>query len=229
MASPLNDLEPRLVWQHFDAIRQIPRPSKHEERIAAHILDWASSRGLEAKRDAAGNIVVKIPATSGHENAPTVVLQGHLDMVPEKNSDVQFDFLTDPIQVRIVGEYVYATGTTLGADNGIGVAAALAVGEDPDAVHGPLELLFTIDEETGLTGAMEIDPALLQGRTMINLDTEEDAALYIGCAGGADASSKFTVDTMRREHGDGAGSQSPSAAFAVATRESTFTRIAATP
>jgi len=193
MASPLDDLEPRLVWQHFDAIRQIPRPSKHEERIAAHVLDWAKRRGLETQRDGAGNIVVRVPATAGHENVPTVVLQGHLDMVPEKNSDVEFDFLVDPIQVRIVGDYVYATGTTLGADNGIGVAAALAIGEDPDAVHGPLELLFTIDEETGLTGAMGIDPGLLQGRTMINLDTEEDAALYIGCAGGADASSKFTL------------------------------------
>jgi len=193
MASPLDNLEPRLVWKHFDAIRQIPRPSKHEERVAAHVLAWSKGCGLESRRDAVGNIVVKVPATHGHEAAPTIVLQGHLDMVPEKNSDVQFDFLADPIQVRIVGEYVYATGTTLGADNGIGVASAMAVAEDPEGVHGPLELLFTIDEETGLTGAMGIDPALLQGRTMINLDTEEDAALYIGCAGGADASSRFTL------------------------------------
>ena len=186
MASPLDNLEPRLVWKHFDAIRQIPRPSKHEERVAAHVVAWGR-RAVSCRRDAVGNIVVKVPATHGHEAAPTIVLQGHLDMVPEKNSDVQFDFLADPIQVRIVGEYVYATGTTLGADNGIGVASAMAVAEDPEGVHGPLELLFTIDEETGLTGAMGIDPALLQGRTMINLDTEEDAALYIGCAGGADA------------------------------------------
>ncbi|MEW6335806.1 MAG: cytosol nonspecific dipeptidase, partial [Acidobacteriota bacterium] len=127
MSSPLDSLEPRLVWKHFDAIRQIPRPSKHEERIARHVVDWASARGLEVRRDVAGNIVVVVPATSGHEKAPVVVLQGHLDMVAEKNSDVAFDFMKDAIQVRIVGEYVYATGTTLGSDNGIGVAAAMAI------------------------------------------------------------------------------------------------------
>ncbi len=193
MASPLDNLEPRLVWKHFDAIRQVPRPSKHEERIAQHVLDWARSRGLESKRDAAGNIVVRAPASPGHEKAPAVILQGHLDMVPEKNSDVAFDFMKDAIQVRIVGDYVYATGTTLGSDNGIGVATAMAVAEDPQAVHGPLELLFTVDEETGLTGAMQLDPALLAGRTLINLDTEEDAAVYIGCAGGSDITALFPL------------------------------------
>jgi dipeptidase D len=193
MSSPLDSLEPRLVWKHFDAIRQIPRPSKHEERIAKHVVDWAAARGLEVRRDASGNIVVVVPATPGHEKAPVVVLQGHLDMVAEKNSDVAFDFMRDAIQVRIVGEYVYATGTTLGSDNGIGVAAAMAIAEDRDTVHGPLELLFTIDEETGLTGAQQLDPALLHGRVLINLDTEEDGALYIGCAGGADASPRFAV------------------------------------
>ncbi len=193
MASPLDKLEPRLIWKHFDAIRQIPRPSKHEERIAEHVVNWARSHRFEVKRDGAGNVVVRVPATSGHEKAPVIVLQGHLDMVPEKNSDVAFDFLKDAIQVRIVGDYLYATGTTLGSDNGIGVAAAMAVAEDPDAMHGPLELLFTIDEETGLTGAMELDGKTLTGRTMINLDTEEDAALYIGCAGGADTLATFTV------------------------------------
>jgi dipeptidase D len=193
MESPLLSLEPRLVWQHFDAIRQVPRPSKHEEKIRAHVRAWAEARGFSVKEDAAGNIVVKVPATPGHENAPTVVLQGHLDMVAEKNADVSFDFFNDPIQVRIVGDYVYATGTTLGADNGIGVAAAMAVAEDPEAVHGPLELLFTVDEETGLTGAMKLDPTLLSGRTLLNLDTEEDGAFYIGCAGGADAHAVFTV------------------------------------
>jgi len=193
MESPLLSLEPRLVWQHFDAIRQVPRPSKHEEKIRAHVRAWAEARGFSVKEDAAGNIVVKVPATPGHENAPTVVLQGHLDMVAEKNADVSFDFFNDPVQVRIVGDYVYATGTTLGADNGIGVAAAMAVAEDPEAVHGPLELLFTVDEETGLTGAMKLDPTLLSGRTLLNLDTEEDGAFYIGCAGGADAHAVFTV------------------------------------
>ena len=194
MKSPLEHLEPRLVWQHFDAIRRIPRPSKHEEQIAAHVVAWAAGRGLAVKRDGVGNVVVCVPATRGHEKAPTVVLQGHLDMVPEKNQDTPFDFLKDPIAVRVVDDYVYATGTTLGADNGIGVAAALAVAEDPDAVHGPLELLFTIDEETGLTGAQQLDATILKGKTLINLDTEEDGALYIGCAGGADASSVFTLE-----------------------------------
>jgi dipeptidase D len=191
--SPLKDLEPRLVWRHFDAIRQIPRPSKHEERVAEHVVGWARSHGFEVQRDAAGNVVVRVGATAGHEAAPAIVLQGHLDMVPEKNQDVTFDFMKDAIQVRIVGDYVYATGTTLGSDNGIGVAAALAVAEDPEAVHGPLELLFTVDEETGLTGAQQLDPGLLRGKTLLNLDTEEDGALYIGCAGGADISSTFTV------------------------------------
>jgi dipeptidase D len=193
VASPLDKLEPRLIWKHFDAIRQIPRPSKHEERIAEHVMNWARSQGLEVKRDGTGNVVVKVPATPGHEKAPVIILQGHLDMVPEKNSDVAFDFMKDAIQVRVVGDYVYATGTTLGSDNGVGVAAAMAVAEDRKAVHGPLELLFTIDEETGLTGAMELDSKLLKGRTLINLDTEEDAALYIGCAGGADTHATFTV------------------------------------
>ena len=193
MASPLDTLNPRLIWQHFDAIRQIPRPSKHEGRIAEHVVNWAKSRGLDVRRDAAGNVVVRVPATKGHESAAPVVLQGHLDMVPEKNGDVKFDFLTDPIQVRVEGDYVYATGTTLGADNGIGVAAAMAVADDPDVVHGPLELLFTVDEETGLTGAQELDPSLIAGRILLNLDTEEDAALYIGCAGGADINARFAV------------------------------------
>ena len=193
MSSPLANLEPRLVWSHFDAIRQIPRPSKHEDRIVAHIVDWAAKHKFATKRDAAGNVVVRVPATPGRERAPVIVLQSHLDMVPEKNSDVKFDFLTDPIQVRVVDEWVYATGTTLGSDNGIGVAAAMAVAEDPGAVHGPLELLFTIDEETGLTGAMGLEPNVLDGRTLVNLDTEEDGALYFGCAGGADATSTFTV------------------------------------
>ncbi len=193
MATSLENLEPKLVWKHFDDIRRIPRPSKHEDKVAAHVVEWAKGRGFDVRRDAAGNVVVKVPATAGHENAPVIVLQGHLDMVPEKNQDVDFDFLTDAIQTRIVDDFVYATGTTLGADNGIGVAAAMAVADDDSVVHGPLELLFTIDEETGLTGAQELDSSLLDGRTLINLDTEEDGALYIGCAGGADGHVRFDV------------------------------------
>lgn len=193
MAQKLSHLEPQLVWKHFEEILAVPRPSKHEEKIREHVKRWAQEKGFAVREDATGNLVVKVPATPGHEAAPTVVLQGHLDMVAEKNSDVAFDFFKDAIQPRIVGDYVYATGTTLGADNGIGVAAAMAIAEDPEAVHGPLELLFTVDEETGLTGAAKLDPTLVSGRTLLNLDTEEDGAFYIGCAGGADARSVFTV------------------------------------
>lgn len=194
MSSPLESLKPGLVWQHFADICQIPHPSKHEAKLAEHVVAWAAGKGLEVRRDAAGNVVVVVPATPGHESAPTIVLQGHLDMVPEANSDTPFDFTVEPIVPRVVGDYVYATGTTLGADNGIGVAAAMAIGEDSEAVHGPLELLFTIDEETGLTGAQQLDPKLLTGRTLINLDTEEDGALYIGCAGGSDTRITFTIN-----------------------------------
>lgn len=194
MTSPLHNLKPQLVWKHFDALLGIPRPSKHEEQVIRHIVAWAESHGFGVVRDAAGNVVVKVPATPGREKAPIVVLQGHVDIVAEKNQDVEFDFLKDAIQPRIEGDYLYATGTTLGADNGIGVAAAMAVAEDPEASHGPLELLFTVDEETGLTGAMELDSSLLQGRTMINLDTEEDGAVYMGCAGGGTTRIRFTVE-----------------------------------
>ncbi|HEY3356254.1 MAG TPA: aminoacyl-histidine dipeptidase [Polyangia bacterium] len=193
MASPLENLEPRVLWQQFDAIRQTPRPSKDEERIAAYVVGQAKKLGLPVLRDKAGNVIVRVPATPGHEGAPITVLQGHLDMVCEKNSDVVFDFEQDPIAVRVDGDVVTATGTTLGADNGLGVAAALAVASDPSVVHGPLELLFTVDEETGLTGAANLDGSLLKGRRMINLDTEEDGALYVGCAGGATTSSSIPI------------------------------------
>jgi dipeptidase D len=184
MASPLDNLEPRILWQQFDAIRQIPRASKNEEKIAAYVVDFAGQHGFEAVRDGVGNVVVRVPATKGHEQSPVTVLQGHLDMVAEKNSDVAFDFDKDPIAVRVEGDLLLATGTTLGADNGMGVAAGLAVAIDPDAVHGPLELLFTVDEETGLTGAAGLEAKTLKGRRMLNLDTEEDGAIYVGCAGG---------------------------------------------
>ncbi len=197
MSSPLSSLEPELLWRHFDDIRKTPRPSKHEERIVEHILSWAREKGYEVRRDEVGNIVVAVPATPGHENAPTVVLQGHVDMVCEKNSDVDHDFMNDPIEVVVDGDWVKARGTTLGADNGVGVAAAMAIADDPEAVHGPLELLFTIDEETGLTGAMGLDASILQGETMINLDTEEDGAVYIGCAGGADSTATFPIARRR--------------------------------
>jgi dipeptidase D len=197
MASPLDNLEPRILWQQFDAIRQIPRASKNEEKIAAYVVDFAAKHGFEAVRDGVGNVVVRVPATKGHEQAPITILQGHLDMVAEKNSDVAFDFDKDPIQVRVEGDLLLATGTTLGADNGMGVAGGLAVAIDPDAVHGPLELLFTVDEETGLTGAAGLDGKLLKGRRMLNLDTEEDGALYVGCAGGCTTTT--TIPLVRGE------------------------------
>jgi len=196
MSSPLESLEPKLLWQHFDTIRQIPRPSKHEEKIIEGVKKWAAERGFEVAQDAAGSMTIKVPATPGHENAPTVILQGHLDMVCEKNSDVEHDFMTQGIEVEVDGDWVRAKGTTLGADNGIGVAAGMAVADDPDAVHGPLELLCTVDEETGLTGAKDLDPSIVSGRIMLNLDTEEDGAIYIGCAGGADSVAK--IKTARR-------------------------------
>mgnify|MGYP001813476505 CR=1 FL=1 len=196
MSSPLESLEPKLLWQNFDLIRQIPRPSKHEEKIIAGVKKWAADRNFDVVQDAAGSLTIQVPATPGHENAPVVVLQGHLDMVCEKNSDTEHDFMTQGIEVEVVGDWVQAKGTTLGADNGIGVAAGMAIAEDPDVVHGPLELLCTVDEETGLTGAKDLDPSIVSGRIMLNLDTEEDGAIYIGCAGGADTIAK--LKTARR-------------------------------
>jgi dipeptidase D len=196
MSSPLESLEPKLLWQHFDTIRQIPRPSKHEEKIIDGVKSWAADRGFEVAQDAAGSMAIKVPATPGHENAPTIILQGHLDMVCEKNADVEHDFMTQGIEVEVDGDWVQAKGTTLGADNGIGVAAAMAIADDPDSVHGPLELLCTVDEETGLTGAKDLDASIVSGRIMLNLDTEEDGAIYIGCAGGADSLAK--INTARR-------------------------------
>jgi dipeptidase D len=187
MSSPLASLEPALLWQNFDTIRKTPRPSKHEEKIVAEVKKWAADHGFKVLQDEAGSLTIKVPATEGHEKAPTVILQGHLDMVCEKNSDVEHDFMTQGIEVEVVGDWVQAKGTTLGADNGIGVAAGMAVAVDPEVVHGPLELLCTIDEETGLTGAKDLDPSIVSGRIMLNLDTEEDGAVYIGCAGGADS------------------------------------------
>jgi dipeptidase D len=197
MSSPLSGLEPQHVWSHFDAIRQVPRPSKHEERIAAHVEAWAKARGFEVKKDATGSLAVKVPATKGHEKAEAVILQGHLDMVCEKNSDVELDFMKDPIQVKVEGDWVKAVGTTLGADNGVGVATAMAVADDPEVVHGPIEILCTVDEETGLTGAKALDASIVSGRIMLNLDTEEDGSVYIGCAGGGDTISVLPI-TRRR-------------------------------
>ena len=198
----VSDLEPQAVWSHFDQILAIPRPSKGEEKMRRYVEECAEARGLAVERDAAGNVVVTVPATAGHEDAPVVVLQSHLDMVQEKNRDVDFDFAKDAIRPQRDGEYLKATGTTLGSDNGMGVAAMLAVMESDEVVHGPLELLFTMDEETGLTGASELAPDLLHGRRLLNLDTEEEGALYVGCAGGGDSLLRLPL----AEEAAGAGS-----------------------
>jgi dipeptidase D len=186
MSDVLAKLSPRSVWGHFAALAAIPRPSGHEERAVAFVTAVGLSIGVKAARDARGNVVLRVPATPGREGAAPLILQSHLDMVCEKNRDVAHDFDRDPIRPRLTGEWVKATGTTLGADNGIGVAAALAAASDPSVKHGPLELLFTLDEETGLTGAKDLDPKILSGRMLLNLDSEEDGVIFVGCAGGED-------------------------------------------
>jgi dipeptidase D len=181
----VSDLAPQPLWKRFDEILTIPRGSRKEEAMRRYVLGIAERKGLRTRTDAAGNAVVVKPASPGKEGAPTVVLQSHLDMVNEKNSGVAHDFERDPLVPRRDGEFVKATGTTLGADNGIGVAAMLAVLEAEDLVHGPLEFLFTVDEETGLTGASDLDPSLITGKILLNLDTdtEEENEVTIGCAG----------------------------------------------
>ena len=196
MPTFVSELEPRPLWRHFDRILATPRPSKHEEAMRAFVLDVARARNLGARTDKYGNVVVTVPASKGHEKAPVVVLQSHLDMVCEKNAGVELDFAKDAIVPRREGDWLYATGTTLGSDNGIGVAAMLAVAEADDLVHGPLELLFTVEEEIGLEGASALDPALVTGRTLLNLDTEEEFALYVGCSGGAGSELAIPLDTM---------------------------------
>ncbi len=192
----VSSLEPRILWRHFDRILAIPRGSKSEEGMRQYVRDVATANGLVAATDATGNVVVRKPASAGRESAAPLALQAHLDMVCEKNSDVVFNFTTDAIRPRRDGDYLNATGTTLGADNGIGVAAMLAILESRDLVHGPLELLFTIDEETGLTGAAGLDPRSLVARRLLNLDTEEEGAIYVGCAGGAGTDLAIPLETM---------------------------------
>lgn len=189
----VSDLEPKELWRHFDKILTIPRGSKNEAEMGEYVIEIAKKHGLEYTQDQTGNIVVKKPGTSGNESAPITILQSHLDMVCEKNADVEHDFTKDPIKPRKEGDYLYATGTTLGSDNGIGVAAALAVMESESIKHGPMEFLFTVDEETGLTGASSLREDLLEGRRLINMDTEEEGSLYVGCAGGAGVNLDLTL------------------------------------
>lgn len=193
MTPTLDSLEPALLWKHFRALSAIPRPSKSEAAVAAYVVETARSLGLPCRRDGTGNLVVTKPGTPGREAEPPAILQGHLDMVCEKNSSTAHDFTKDPIRLVPDGEWVKADGTTLGADNGIGVAAALAVLESKDVSHGPLECLFTIDEETGMTGAYGLTAGFLSGNRMLNLDTEEEGAVYVGCAGGMDTVARTKV------------------------------------
>lgn len=203
----ITDLEPRPIWNFFAGIAAVPRPSKQEQRVREHLLGVLGAHRLPARTDAAGNVVAEAPATPGYESAPVTVLQSHLDMVCEKNAGTEHDFDRDPIQTVIdrdesTGEtIVRAAGTTLGADNGIGVAMALAAATSPDVIRGPLELLFTVDEEAGMSGAKGLTPQSFRGRRLINLDSEEDDRLYIGCAGGCDTTLTFEEPLRAVEDG----------------------------
>lgn len=187
----LSELKPESVFYYFSEICKVPRPSKKEEKIISYLENFAAEQKLEIKKDEVGNILIKKPATPGKENLKTVVLQSHVDMVCEKNNDVEHDFLTDPIETIIDGEWLKAKGTTLGADNGIGVATELAILAANDIEHGPIECLFTIDEETGLTGAFALKEGFMSGDILLNLDSEDEGELFIGCAGGIDSIGEF--------------------------------------
>jgi dipeptidase D len=189
--SEIRNLEPKVVWEIFQQLCDIPRPSKKEQKAAEFAKKFGEDLGLETIMDEIGNVIIKKPATPGMEDRKTVVLQGHLDMVPQKNSNIDHDFETDPIQAYVDGEWVTARDTTLGADNGIGAAAAMATLKSTDIVHGPLEVLLTIDEETGMTGAENLKGGILDADIMINTDSEDEGELYIGCAGGIDTNAKF--------------------------------------
>jgi dipeptidase D len=191
MGAVLGHLKPELVWNQFEEICKHPRPSRHEEKIVEYILAFGKKNNLETFRDDTGNVIIRKPATPGKENLKAVVLQGHMDMVCEKNRGVEHDFDNDPLDIYIDGDWVRAKGTTLGADNGIGVAAALAVLEDKTLEHGPLECLFTYDEETSLAGAGNLKAGVLKADILLNLDSEEEGILYIGCAGGKNTTAKI--------------------------------------
>ncbi len=186
------------VLKTFEELDAVPRRSKNEGPVRQWLTSWAAEQGFDHRVDNAGNVIVTVPATPGHESAPTVVLQGHMDMVCEKRPEVVHDFSSDPIRLVYEEEWVRADGTTLGADNGIAIALAMRIAEDPEVVHPPLELLFTVDEETGLTGALELEENSLSGRTLINLDSEEDDSLIVGCAGGRNSSVRIPIDRDTR-------------------------------
>lgn len=196
----ITDLKPTKVWKFFHEITQVPRPSKKEEKILAYLVKFAEDRNLKYRTDEVGNLVIEKPATPGYEHLETVILQSHMDMVCEKNADKVHDFENDPIRTIIDGEWLHADGTTLGADNGIGCAAELAILDSDDIEHGPIECLFTMDEETGMTGAMNLKPGFFNGKILLNLDSEDEGELFIGCAGGMGTMAEF--DYEKREATD---------------------------
>ena len=197
----IKDLQPAVVWNNFYGLTRCPRPSKHEEAVRRHLLDWAKEHGVEAFADETGNVIMRVPATPGFENRKGVILQGHMDMVPQKTADTAHDFLKDPIETVVDGEWVKAKGTTLGADNGLGVALAMAVAEDKSVKHGPVEILVTYDEETGMSGAEALKPGVLHGDILLNLDSEDENELCIGCAGGLDAVADFKYKSFPTPRG----------------------------
>ena len=198
----IQSLAPQAVWKHFYSLTQVPRPSGHLEAIQQFLLDFGKQAGVETGMDEAGNIIYRKPATAGMENRETIILQAHMDMVPQKNNDTVHDFVKDPIQTYIDGDWVRAKGTTLGADNGMGVAAIMAIMEDNSLVHGPLEALITADEETGMYGAFGLKAGTLQGKILLNLDSEEEGELYIGCAGGIDVTASLQYKEEETEKSD---------------------------
>jgi dipeptidase D len=202
MTETFAGLNPSLLWKHFAQVLRIPHCSGNEKALGDYIISVAKGLNLKWNRDRVGNVVVMKPASPGHENSTKVILQGHLDMVGEKNSDVAHDFSKDPIEVERKGEWIQAKGTTLGSDNGIGVASALAVIEDKTLVHGPLEFLFTVDEETGLTGANRLGKDFLEGTKLLNLDSEEEGTFTIGCSGGGDSEITLHLERKKRRFKD---------------------------
>ena len=200
----VRDLEPKVVWNHFSDLNQVPRPSKKEERVIKFMQDFGAKLNLDTYTDSVGNVIIRKPATAGMEDRQTVIIQSHLDMVHQKNADTDFDFDTQGIEMYVDGDWVRAKGTTLGADNGMGVAAIMAVLSSTDIPHPAIEALFTIDEETGMTGAMELEKGILKGTILLNLDTEDDDEFSIGCAGGIDTNTAYQYDqallqrTLRR-------------------------------
>lgn len=205
MDKDLKKLQPAALWSHFAEICNIPRPSHHEEKIREYVINFAKTHHLDYTVDEGPNVIIRKPATPGMENRRTIVLQAHLDMVPQKNSDKEFDFEKDPIEAYIDGEWVTANGTTLGADNGIGASTILAVLESKELKHGPIEALFTATEETGMDGAFALKPGELKGDILLNLDSETEGELYVGCAGGLDLTATMKYDTEKIDKKEFAG------------------------